>query len=176
MTKKLTGIAIMSFSLLMLPCYSFAQDTTKKVEKPVHEYVGAEKCKICHKKDSIYPSWEATKHAKAWENLKPENQKKKECIACHTTGTTAKGELLEGVQCEACHGPGSDYKKKSIMEEREKAVANGLLIPDEATCKKCHNEKVPEEFRAKEPFDFKKMKAKGLHIMGIKEKTAPKKE
>ena len=73
--------------------------------------------------------------------------------------------MLTGVQCEACHGPGSEYKSMSIMKDREKAMANGLLIPDEKTCFKCHNENVPEEFRSKEPFDFEKMKAKGIHAM-----------
>jgi len=42
------------------------------------------------------------------------------------------------VQCEACHGAGSDYKKMSIMKDREKAVANGLEIPSQATCNGCH--------------------------------------
>jgi hypothetical protein len=147
-----------------------ADDTAKVAKKSEakHEYIGANKCKICHKKDGIHPSWLETKHAKAWENLKPEQQKDKNCVGCHTTGTTAKGELLEGVQCEACHGPGSDYKKKSIMEDREKAIAAGLLIPDEKTCAKCHNENVPEEFRSKEKFDYEKMKAKGAHAMAKK--------
>lgn len=139
-----------------------------------HEYVGADKCKICHKKDGIHPSWLETKHAKAWDALKPEEQKNDKCVACHSTGTTAKGVLLEGVQCEACHGPGADYKKKSIMEDKEKAIANGLLIPDEKTCLKCHNENVPEQFRAKEKFDFGKMKSKGVHTIAAKEKKPEK--
>ncbi len=90
-------------------------------------------------------------------------------MACHSTGTTAKGERLTGVQCEVCHGPGSDYKKMSIMKDREQAVANGLLIPDEKTCLACHNENVPEEFRSKEKFDYEKMKAAGIHVLATKE-------
>ena len=78
---------------------------------------------------------------------------------------------MTGVQCEACHGPGKDYKKKSIMQDREKAVANGLIIPDEKTCQKCHNENVPKQFQPKEKFDFAKMKAKGAHVLAKKEET-----
>jgi hypothetical protein len=132
-------------------------------EEAKHEYVGAKKCKMCHKKDGIYPAWEATGHAKAWDQLSDEDKKNKDCIGCHSSGVDKDGNILEGVQCEACHGPGSDYKKKSVMEDREKAIAAGLLIPDEKTCLGCHNDKIPEKFRAKEAFDYAKMKDKGVH-------------
>jgi len=164
MTRKLMVLLV---AVSMLAAFSIlsAQEEKAKEEAPKHEYVGDSKCKICHKKDGIHESWLATKHATAWDSLGVENQKKEECIGCHTTGMSDKGELLTGVQCEACHGPGSDYKKKSIMEDREKAIANGLLIPDENTCKKCHNENVPEEFRPKEPYNFAEMMKTGLHDM-----------
>ena len=162
--------ALIAFSLLALMLASVSTgDTTKAdVEKVKHDYVGVTKCKICHKKDGTYPSWLETKHAKAWENLTPEQQKDDKCIGCHSTGTTAKEVVLEGVQCEACHGPGGDYQKKSVMENRELAIANGLLIPDEKTCLNCHNENVPEEFRSKEKWDYEKMKAKGVHTLAQK--------
>jgi len=141
----------------------------KKADEPQHEYVGDKKCKMCHKKDEVHPSWLETKHAKAWELLKPADQKNEECVACHSTGTTAKGELLTGVQCEVCHGPGSDYKKMSIMKNREKAVANGLLLPDEKTCLQCHNEKAPKVCKVPEKFDYEKMKATGIHALKAKD-------
>jgi len=130
-----------------------------------HEYVGAKKCSICHKKDNTYPSWLETKHAKAWDNLTEEQQKDESCVGCHSTGTTANGKFLGGVQCEACHGPGSDYWKKKIMEDRELAIKNGLLIPDEKTCLGCHKENLPEECKSKEKFDYEKMKATGIHAL-----------
>lgn len=131
---------------------------------PEHNYIGVKKCKICHKKDGTFPSWEETAHAKVWDKLTPEQQKSKDIIKYYTTGTTAKGELLTGVQCEACHGPGSNYKKKKIMEDREKSIANGLLIQDEKTCKKCHNENAPKALaELSKNIDYKKMMAKGVH-------------
>ncbi|MCK4657575.1 MAG: cytochrome c3 family protein, partial [candidate division Zixibacteria bacterium] len=145
-------LSIVCFISVFIGTGIAGEETADSTKKVTHEYVGDKKCKICHKKDGIHPSWLETKHAKAWDALKPEDQKNKECVACHSTGTTAKGELLTGVQCEVCHGPGSDYKKKKIMEDQKASVANGLLLPDENTCKSCHNENVPEEFRAKEKF------------------------
>jgi len=103
-----------------------------------HSYVGAEKCKMCHKVQ--YDSWLTTKHAKATETAKASTKWKFEasCLSCHATN---KDERLAGVQCEACHGPGSDYKAMSIMKDRAKAIAAGLIIPTQATCDSCHDGK-----------------------------------
>lgn len=103
-----------------------------------HAYVGADKCKMCHKLQ--YDSWLATKHAKALET--PRTSSKwtfdASCLACHATNND---QAMAGVQCEACHGPGSDYKALSVMKDREKALANGLVIPSQATCDRCHDGK-----------------------------------
>jgi hypothetical protein len=104
-----------------------------------HTYMGAEKCgKLCHKIE--YTSWAATKHAKAFASLKPADQEKADCVGCHVTG--GKKELA-GVQCEECHGAGSDFSKLAIMKDVAKAKAAGLIIPTEKDCLKCHNKKSP---------------------------------
>ncbi len=121
-------------------------------------YVGAAKCKMCHKDQ--YAKWEASKHAKAWDLLKADEQAK-DCAGCHSTGP----DKLPGVQCEACHGPGSGYKKPTIMSkskykadaeaQRKLAVGAGLTVaPGEDVCTKCHNKKSPN-FKE---FDFAKRK------------------
>ena len=117
-------------------------------------FIGAAKCKVCHKVD--YASWETLPHAKAFERLKPEEQAKAECLACHATGNSAE---FPGVQCEACHGAGDAYKSIKVMKDPATARAAGLVIPDEASCKVCH-EKAPHELP---PFDFEKAKAQGIH-------------
>ena len=101
-----------------------------------HEYVGAEKCKMCHKVQ--YPSWQATKHAKATEAAKASTDPAFEasCLKCHATNGD---EALAGVQCEACHGPGSDYKKMNVMKDREQSLAAGLIIPTQEVCDGCHD-------------------------------------
>ncbi|MFQ5599343.1 MAG: multiheme c-type cytochrome [Candidatus Krumholzibacteriia bacterium] len=143
-------------------------------EKAEHKYVGVKKCGMCHKakaKGNQLGKWEDSKHAKAFETLATEKalqfakergldkppQESDECLKCHVTGHGKPAELFEasfkkelGVQCESCHGPGSDYKKMKIMKDREIAVAAGLVIPDEKTYKQCHNEESP----AYKGFDF----------------------
>jgi hypothetical protein len=100
-----------------------------------HEYVGAEKCKMCHKVQ--YSSWENTVHAKATADAKASTDREfsADCLTCHATNAS---EELAGVQCEACHGPGGDYKKMSVMKDLEAAKANGLIIPTQETCDGCH--------------------------------------
>ena len=137
----------------------------KASDAPAHEYVGATKCKICHKPE--FTAWEGTPHAKAFDVLSDEEKKKEECVGCHITGTTAKDELLEGVQCEACHGPGGDYKSAKIMNKKKwaaepeahkkMAMEAGLIYPTEDNCKRCHKKEGNPNFKE---FDFAKMKDK----------------
>jgi hypothetical protein len=35
------------------------------------------------------------------------------------------------------------YKGMSVMKNRELALQKGMIIPDEALCKQCHNEESP---------------------------------
>ncbi len=170
MTKKLMVIFVTLAILMVFFAMGMTQGKAVGEEKKAtHEFIGDKKCGMCHKKDGTHPSWLETKHAKAWESLKEADRKNPECVACHSTGTDAKGVLLEGVQCEACHGAGGDYYKKSIMEDVKLAMANGLLIPDTTTCMKCHNDKVPEQFRPKNGYNFAEMMKTGVHAMPVKE-------
>ena len=128
-----------------------------------HKYVGTTKCKACHLAE--YKQWETSKHAKAMASLKENEKKDAKCLACHTTGNgkpAAEGSQLEGVQCEACHGPGSEYKSPAIMSkpkwkenpdaQKKMAVEAGLIEPSEEVCKACHNKNSPT-FKG---FDFAK--------------------
>ena len=105
---------------------AFAQD---------HAYVGADKCKMCHKVQ--YASWQETTHAKATDDAKASTERTFEaaCLKCHATNSD---EAMAGVQCEACHGAGADFRKMSIMKDKDIAIANGLIIPTQATCDGCH--------------------------------------
>ena len=129
------------------------------------EYVGASKCKMCHRK--AHAKWETTKHAQAFSALKGADAAKPECVGCHTTGYPGSGPVtdeMKNVQCEACHGPGSDYRKVMMKRKEyttEKAVAAGLVLPTEKTCRGCHNEKSPN-FK---PFNFAESKAAIAHTL-----------
>ncbi len=103
-----------------------------------HAYVGASKCKMCHKVQ--FASWEQSNHAKALDAAKGSTDPAYDaakCTACHATNND---EAMAGVQCEACHGAGADFKKMSIMKDPEKAAANGLVVPTQETCNGCHKD------------------------------------
>lgn len=135
------------------------------------EYVGSSKCKICHKAE--YEAWLKEKHSKAMDSLKPEEQKKADCLACHTTGygkPAKPGADLADVGCEACHGPASEYKDVKIMHKKKFEVdrqgqlklgmAAGLIpSPGQAVCVSCHNAKSPT-FKG---FNFKEAVQKVKH-------------
>lgn len=127
---RLKCVALSFTLLIILAIPAFAQKPT---------YIGADKCKLCHKVE--HASWLTTKHAKAFDALKPADQAKAECVGCHITGGNKE---LKGVQCEACHGPGSEYKAISVMKDQKKSIAAGLIIPDEKLCATCHNKKSPQ--------------------------------
>ncbi len=116
------------------------------------KYVGAAKCKTCHNADkngAQFKKWSNEAHSKAYEVLKSESAAKKakaagiedplksdNCLACHTTAHGKKNvdksyKIEEGVGCESCHGPGSEYKKMSTMKEKDKAIAAGMIVADE---------------------------------------------
>ena len=157
---------------------------------PTHEtgqfkYVGAVKCAgACHKSDAQGKQldiWQNSKHASAWKNLEtPEADKIAKdkgfdtkaaetpaCIKCHVLGKdidpaefTETFDKTQGVQCETCHGPGSEYKTMSIMKDKAKAVENGLIIgKGEELCKGCHNDQSPT-FKG---FNYDEMWAKIQH-------------
>ncbi len=45
---------------------------------------------------------------------------------------------LRGVQCEACHGPGSAYKSMKVMKDPKLARQNGLWEVTRDVCMRCH--------------------------------------
>ena len=134
-----------------------------------HTYIGADACAMCHKTEkqgSQYSIWQGSRHSKAFETLKTEkaNQIAKEkglskpavespeCLKCHVTGFDLDASMLgkkfkveDGVQCETCHGPGSDYKDMKVMKDKDLAVKNGLVMNEklENFCITCHNVESP---------------------------------
>ncbi len=173
MYKNLARILAVLTAVAAFTAVAILADEAKKADEPTFEYVGDKKCKMCHKDQ--HSSWLETKHAKAYDALSAEEKKKPECVGCHVTGTTAKDVLLEGVQCEACHGAGSAYKSPKIMSKKnwpadpekhmKMAVEAGLIVPTEETCKGCHKKEGNPNFKE---FDFAKSKPK---VHAFKEKA-----
>lgn len=125
-------------------------------------YIGAGKCKICHKTEKQgkqFPIWEENQHSKSFAALSsPEAATRAKemgvenpaespkCFKCHAPLFEKAPELnKEGVTCEVCHGPGSTYKKLSVMKSREESIKNGLKAynsPEEIKpwCLTCHGD------------------------------------
>ncbi len=172
---SLGWLFFLTFSLL---CYS--QDAFTR-----HEIVGAPKCKACHKAKTgdQWKIWAESAHSRAFETLASETarkiasdqglgdpQQENACLKCHATKAflgdkavvSEKGKYVdsEGIGCEACHGPGSDYKAKKIMLDPVAARAGGLLMIKTAdACAQCHSEQSPT-FKG---FDFESRWAEISH-------------
>ncbi len=150
--------------------------TAAKTENPEsnHQYTGVMACAKCHSGSRFnhqFSQWRRSSHARAYAVLATpraaelakeagipgDPQESAKCLACHVAAHgTAPGlrmsgfDARDGVQCEACHGPGSDYSAEAVMLDRTAARAKGLLDPGESTCRKCHDNAHGK------PFDYEK--------------------
>ena len=171
---------------LAAPLPSIADEATSPAGE--HRYVGVRKCRTCHKKKLLgnqVATWQQGPHRPALATLRNEHSARlaeqleltlpahqaPECLRCHVTAfalpeTAFAYELdaADGVQCESCHGPGRDYRKKKVMSDAELAAKKGLWNLDRGTtvCASCHNPQSPtwdpERYTLKEGgsagFDF----------------------
>jgi YVTN family beta-propeller protein len=134
-------------------------------EKREPVYVGARVCAQCHHAQAggdQYSRWLMSRHSQAFAVLaKPEAkeiarlsgipvepQESPMCLGCHATGADAEPwekdptfYVQDGVQCEKCHGPGSEYSDAKVMMDRQAAMMAGLKMPSKADCMSCHNVK-----------------------------------
>ncbi len=170
------GLRVM---LVLSALMALAQPCLAQRRQPV--YVGAQACAPCHEGKHMgdqFTLWYLSKHATAYTSLsKPEAkeiarlsgipmdpQKSAMCLGCHATGAEAedweKDETFsekEGVSCEKCHGPGSEYMDARIMVSREASLKAGLIIPTREDCLMCHKEKGSHTRVLKRPpFDLEK--------------------
>jgi len=164
-----------------------------------YSYVGSTACKKCHIKEhkswaasKMGKAFETLKPGQAQEirerfhvDVNKDYTRDPACLKCHTTGYGKPGGYvlppegdakaareaakMEGVGCESCHGPASEYikvfeeitksKRKYKLEELTKV---GLIVLDETTCKGCHNTESPTHDASK-PFEFAHMVEEGVH-------------
>ena len=152
------------------------------------EYVGANKCKMCHMKQ--HKAWLETKHANALIGLQKADPKvaadmaaklKVEisgspaktdgCVSCHVTGfhlaggypaaDSTKTAAVSNVTCESCHGPGSLHVAAPMAEKKKfinKAVTANL-------CTQCHTAATSPAFK------FDEYVKRGVHQVAEAPKT-----
>lgn len=146
-------VLIIIAAYLVSPSYSNAQA----------KFVGTKTCGMCHKSEKQGQQlkiWSESRHAQAYKTLltpkadeiaKGKGGKKAietpACLKCHV-GEKALIESAfkeDGVQCETCHGAGSEYKAMAVMKNKEEAKKKGLIIHEEGAkfCVTCHNADSP---------------------------------
>ena len=125
-------------------------------------YIGARACAECHDGPAAgnqFSTWMTTKHAHAYAALSlPEAtamarlsgiagdpEKSPICLGCHATAADNDPwekdpgfVMQDGVQCEKCHGPGSEYSDPEIMRDPVASRKAGLTYPTKLICQKCH--------------------------------------
>lgn len=162
---------ILAVSVVSFTAYFFSfLSASVPADDPQFKYVGVTTCvSACHKSEaqgSQFPIWQASKHSQAYQTLKSaaadEIAKSKgfttaaaetpECLKCHVLGKELNPAQFEetfsienGVQCETCHGPGSEYKKLSVMKDKVKNREMGMErhTEGEPFCVTCHNSDSP---------------------------------
>ena len=125
-------------------------------------YVGARVCATCHDGPEMghqFSLWLLSKHSRAYADLSTPEAKEMAiisgipgepmeamaCLGCHATAADSEPwerdptfRIEDGVQCERCHGPGSEYMDEAIMRDREAAVRAGLKFLSVRECELCH--------------------------------------
>ena len=89
-------------------------------------------------------------HANAWKSLVDVGkQADYKCVGCHVTGYGEIGgtslgytKKLENIQCETCHGPGSEHVAAKGLEDPP-AIQRNTPSP---VCTNCHNEHHSDTF------------------------------
>lgn len=99
-------------------------------------FTGAAACESCH--PDAYQIWQTGPHARALDTLVARGKDgAPECVACHTLGYGFTGGFVDGattperggVQCENCHGVGSNHIANPSPEYGHAG---------EHTCRTCH--------------------------------------
>jgi len=133
------------FSLVTCPIHLYTCDALAD-EEPY--YIGNRKCRLCH--FEYFKEREKDPHANAFARL-GRMKKNPYCLKCHTTGYREHQGFvsekitpeLKGVQCEACHGPGSRHKDNP---HDKGSLPIGRKIDYQRVCIKCHDRNWTPEF------------------------------
>ena len=157
---------IRSYLLIIIVAVTLSFTLRAQEEEQKHPvYVGVKVCATCHQGKSMghqFSKWLNSRHARAYavlaepeakeiarlSGIPQEPQESPTCLGCHATGAHVeaweKDETFfseDGVQCEKCHGPGSEYMDAAVMSNREEAEKAGLMMPTMSDCMGCHQVK-----------------------------------
>jgi hypothetical protein len=120
-----------------------AERALASAENNPEHFVGMSVCERCHKSET--EQWKTTAHARAWKTLvDAKKDADLECVRCHVVGfkqpggfqTAALTPTMSNVQCENCHGMGTQHEAFTKSPRRI----------TEATCRACHNPTTSPDF------------------------------
>lgn len=104
------------------------------------EFVGSERCSLCHQ--STHTDWAKTLHAKALESLEAIGQDTNAtCVPCHVVGFGETGGFVDrattndlaNVGCEACHGGARAHAENAS----DRSLRPDASLASEV-CGRCH--------------------------------------
>ena len=112
-------------------------------------YVGTEQCEACHSDEAEH--WAKTRHGSAYPTLVAANKQfDLSCVGCHVTGFREPGGSevvenagLQNVQCEQCHGPGSQHVAAPEKRGKPNAIRRDASIE---VCQQCHTPEHSDTF------------------------------
>lgn len=120
---------------------------------PSGRNVGSGKCVGCHAVEHGW--WVADPHANAMASLRAEGSTDPACVRCHATAkqsgpppaTLAGFDLLGGVGCESCHGPGEAHVAAGGGTTNIQGLGESCPVcVIEAVCTSCHTPKWSPEW------------------------------
>ena len=164
---------------------------------PEAAYVGQQTCKLCHNQSEHgqqWRIWNESPHARAYRTLLNDESRElmtelgmpgtawtsSDCRRCHVTAFEPEQSLpdairiVNGVQCESCHGPGSrhveDGRKYWMEGDTTIDIAANIIRPREPDCLTCHNPQSPTW--DPERYTLQDGKTAGFHFRQAFEKIA----
>lgn len=115
-----------------------------------YKYVGNDKCRLCHRDFFVGRKQDPHDHAMNYI-LESDNKDNPKCLVCHATGygvksgfvSIAQTPRLANVQCEGCHGPGSQHLKIASTKKTGGGFLAGTDRPErlKKMCKSCHTDR-----------------------------------
>jgi hypothetical protein len=148
---------IFLLGLLALAALLYIQYARIHDEGP-QRFTGVDRCRVCHEAASTgsqFKVWLNGPHAHAHKAIETDSAKAllaragsgftiDSCLGCHSTlGRSAGSEIetrlvTEGVGCERCHGPGSNYADYNTMMHRPEFTSHGGVVGSLRDCYQCH--------------------------------------
>lgn len=116
-----------------------------------YHYVGNAKCRLCHR--DFFLGRKEDVHEQALRHLVADGHEQEgRCLNCHSTGygvpsgfvSLNETPRLANVQCEGCHGPGSEHMRRNARG----GFLAGTDQPEvlKQMCLACHNERWDRAF------------------------------